>query len=105
MQAEPNLLEPAVGIMMVTLAFYVSMIGLPIYIAFRFLRAYEGRAKRPPEVSGKTANDTAARIEALEAQVERLSTELEQLQEGQQFTNKLINERGAQNKFAPPPSL
>lgn len=97
MQPEASLLAPTVGIMVVTLGFYGVMIGIPAYIAFRFLRAYEGRSKKPPEIS-----DSAARIEALEAQVERLTTELEQLQEGQQFTNKLISERGTQSKFAPP---
>lgn len=64
-------------------------IGLPaslVYLAFRFLRAYEHRT-RTRELEGQLHE----RLEALEDQVNRMALEQDRLAEGQQFTNSLLS--------------
>lgn len=71
-----------------SLLFYLIIVGVPIYLVVRFLRAYERRTQS--QVSG---SDVGARLELLEAQVERLGREFERVAEGQRFTNALLSGR------------
>jgi cell shape-determining protein MreC len=65
-----------------------GVVGLPIYVVFRFLRAYEQRT----EVQADT-RQLLERIEELEARVESLEAENEQLVEGQRFTSAVLAAR------------
>jgi hypothetical protein len=65
-----------------------GVVGLPLYIVFRFLRAYEQRT----ELQADT-RQLLDRIEALEGRLESLEAENEQLAEGQRFTSAVLAAR------------
>ena len=65
-----------------------GVIGLPIYVVFRFLRAYERRT----EVQADT-RQLLDRLEEVEARLESLEAESEQLAEGQRFTSAVLAAR------------
>lgn len=75
---------PPFLVVLLTIAFYAALIGAPIYLGLRFLRAYERRA-------GAQGVDQAlaARVELLEEEVRRLSAEVERVEDGQRFLTAL----------------
>lgn len=74
-----NFMELAVGLLITALPIVLS-IGVPVYLGFRFLRAYERRGR-----SMQNAGDSDARVAALEAEVALLAQQVEQMRKGQQF--------------------
>lgn len=97
MQGPPpaSLLEPAIGSLFPAIGVVVVILALvvPIYFVGRFLRAYE---RRSSPLIGRASADQ--RIEVLEAQVERLTADLDRWTEAQQFTTQLLGERPRQIK-------
>ena len=67
---------------------FVTVVGA-LYLALRFVRAFERRGADRAEVEG------------LRAQVAQLEQAIEQLEEGQRFTTRLLTERSSSAPPAP----
>lgn len=81
--------------MPIFLLFPLAVIGGGLYLALRFVRAMEQRSMGP-------ADGTAlrGRVERLEVELERTIAEVERMDEGQRFMQRLLSERAG----SPPPA-
>ena len=69
--------------------FLVAAVGGGGYLALRAIRAFERRGTSAPEFLA-----LSARVEVLEQQLDTQAAELRRVAEGQQFTERLIANRG-----------
>ena len=69
--------------------FLVAVLGGGGYLALRAIRAFERRGTSAPEFLA-----LSERVEILEQQLETQTADLRRLAEGQQFTERLIADRG-----------
>ena len=70
---------------LVVVTLTAGVVGLPVYLIVRFLRAYEQRTAVQAD-----AHARAERWAAMEARLEVLEAEVRELAEGQQFTAAVL---------------
>lgn len=91
MQNPVNLLGPSDGFMLLNLLvgfiFIALIIGFPVYVIVRFLRAYERRTRVRDVDHGQEQQ-----LEAMRETIERLEQEVQRLSEAQQFTTNLLTQ-------------
>lgn len=90
MQDPVSLLEPSAGLMAYTLLIVGVVVAIPVYFLVRFLRAHARRSARM-----SAAHPTLSNVDALEAEVAQLRTDVTNLELGQEFTTQLLTERSA----------
>ncbi|MBV9880014.1 MAG: hypothetical protein JO180_05925 [Gemmatirosa sp.] len=73
---------------LVTVSMVAGVVGVPLYLVWRFLRAYERRT-----AVHAASRQLRERVTALEARIEVLEAEHEQLTEGQRFTSAVLAAR------------
>jgi hypothetical protein len=69
--------------------FLIAVVGGGGYLALRAIRAFERRGTSAPEFLA-----LSERVEVLEQQLDAQTADLRRLAEGQQFTERLIADRG-----------
>jgi hypothetical protein len=77
-------------IMAVSMIFTLSIAGVFIYGAIKYVNAWSAKTKQRAAVSPGYDADAIAR---LQASVDAISLEVERISEGQRFTTRLMNER------------
>jgi prefoldin subunit 5 len=80
--------------MFIPMAFWIILLGGGFYVALRFVRALERRGSGQAELE-----QLRERLSRLEESVESVNVAVQRLSEAQQFTTRLLTERGQ----APPP--
>ncbi len=93
MQADAQpILQAEIGPMLLSFAVaalvYLALPAALLYLALRFVRAHERRARGAAE-----ATALAARVAALEEQVAAVGHVVDQVAEGQRFTTAVLAER------------
>ncbi len=91
-QAPVNMLEPPPGLMMSTFIILVTVVviaGGALYFLVRWIRPNQHSER---ELAGE--NLTAARFAVIEDRFQRLTEQVEQLKESQEFTTQLLQRRG-----------
>ena len=71
------------------LVFWLSLIGGGFYLAYRAVRALENRSGSSAEIEA-----LGTRLSRVEDALESMDTRLRQLDEAQQFTTRLLTEKG-----------
>lgn len=111
MQTTGNLFAPSPSEMVTSLALLALLISVPVYLIYRFLRAYERRGARGPDSTSTVAVD--ARLAAIESQLSDLRAQMDRLEATRQapssFTpqpssapNAPTTSGGDASRFAPP---
>ena len=75
-------------IMLIFLLFPLGVVGGGLYLALRYVRAVEQR-----NVGAGDGTALRGRVERMEVELERTIAEVERLEEGQRFMQRLLSER------------
>ena len=76
--------------MLLPMLLYYLGIAAALYVAFRFVRAFERRGVDRAELAA-----VQARLAEVEAEVSRSAAEVRALEDGHRFTTRLLAERGS----------
>ena len=69
--------------------FLAAVLATGAYLGFRYVRAAEGRGK------GSDVEQLRGQVQLLQEAVDSLRADLERVQEGQDFTTRLLSERSS----------
>lgn len=75
---------------LLSMLFWIAVIGGGFYLALRFLRAFENRGSAGPELQ-----DMRKRMAQLEESFESMNKRVEQIGESQEFTTRLLTDRSS----------
>ncbi|MGH7500359.1 MAG: hypothetical protein ACREL7_01245 [Longimicrobiales bacterium] len=81
-------MPPFLPFALLSLVFWVVVIGGGIALAVRFLRAYEKRGNDRGEIA-----DLREKLTRLEESIEGVTSQVQRVAEAQQFTTRLLTER------------